>query len=36
MVLEYEGDFDNMEKRLDGMRRSRGKMRRPIGAGTRG
>jgi inosose dehydratase len=36
LVLEYEGDFDNMEKRLDGMRKSLTAMRRLIGAGARG
>jgi inosose dehydratase len=40
LVLEYEGDFDNMEKRLDGMRKSLTAMRRLIdaaaGRGERG
>jgi inosose dehydratase len=32
MVLEYEGDFDNMEKRLAGMRKSLANMHRLIDA----
>jgi sugar phosphate isomerase/epimerase len=32
MVLEYEGDFDNMPKRMDGMRRSLDAMRTLIGS----
>jgi sugar phosphate isomerase/epimerase len=32
MVLEYEGDFDNMPKRLDGMRQSLAAMDRFIAA----
>jgi inosose dehydratase len=36
VVLEYEGDFDNMEKRLAGMRASLAAMHRLIGAAARG
>jgi len=32
MVLEYEGDFDSMTKRLDGMRRSLDAIRKLIGS----
>ena len=34
VVLEYEGDFDNMEKRLDGMRKSLANMHRMIEAAS--
>jgi inosose dehydratase len=36
LVLEYEGDFDNMEKRLAGIRASLGNLRRLIERAPRG
>ena len=36
LVLEYEGDFDNMPKRLEGMRQSLAAMDRFVAAATKG